>query len=315
MPLRNNRPGQLGLTFVEVLVAGVIAAFTLTVGVMAFASILNNPARTTASLVLENLPSGLMADFYSSSSTTLSVPQAPNYGMAAAAANLRERLEADLAGATAAYCLVRNQRSTIRPAKILGLTDDVARSLTGPNEFLSHLTNSAASGVSGAAGIFQTFTGAALAATNSSLFILGPSQDDETAEVLAVYEVDFVPFTDPPGTYVSVRRYPGGGGDFDYYHVFYADDSGRFGVGDTNNFQPLTVHFPRSLATNGNAAHDLYCRAERKPFAFVWWPDPAMPRLFSTNTYLGNNLSPRSAYHGMADRTSLFFVVPTFPAL
>lgn len=314
MPTR-NRFGQSGLTFVEVLVAGVIAAFTLTVGVMAFGSILNNQARTPAALVIENLPAGMMSDFYSSASTTLSVPQAPNFGMAAAAANLRERLETDLARATAAYCLVRNQRSTIRPVEIAGLTDDVARSLTGPNEFLAHLTNSSASGVSGTAGVFQTFTGAALAATNSSLFILGPSSTTNTAAVIAVYEVDFVPLTTPPGTYATVRRYPGGGGEFDYYHVFYANDPGRFGVGDTNNFRPLTAHFQRSLATNGNAAHDLYCRAERRPFAFVWWPDPAARRLFSTNTYTGSNSIPRSVYHGMADRTSLFFVVPTFPAL
>jgi len=305
------------MTFVEILVAGAIAALTLTVAIMVYATLLNSPARSPGAETLSSLSSAMMTDFYDTTNTTLSVPVAPNYGAAAAAQALHSQLETDIASATAIYSLARNGRSTVRPTEIAGLSDEVARSVITPEDFRQHLEDSSLSGVSGAAGIFTSYSGAASGLTNTSLFVLGPSTNSSAAAVNAVYEMDFVEVSDPPGIYASVRRYPSAQGTtgYDFYHVFYRNDPGRFGLGDTNNFQPPTVFFGRQITTNGVATDDRFRVAENRPFYYLWWPDPAAPRLYSTRAFTGGTNSARSTYSDMAGRTSLFFVIPAFPAL
>lgn len=303
-PLSDKQParrGRGGFTFVEVLVASAIAALAITMAILSFQAITAYGGNSSPRLDVQ-LPGGTLANFYGMTNNFVSVSAAPDFSMAAPTAALRDRLDKDLASASVAFCLGRNGRSAYRPSTIpVPANPATARSLNSPAAMLAYLGTDAASGN------FVSYQGAS-AATNASLFILTPSSNTNEAIVQAVYEMDLVPAVSPSGIYASVRRYVGGT-NTDYFHVFYPNQ--------TNNFRPVTAYFERSaLPAEGNQAVDRFKRAEARPFYFVWWPDP-LERFLESDEAAGpaTGSQARDAYKNMRGRTSLFFVVPAFPAL
>ncbi len=289
-----------GFTFVEILVAGAIAALAITASVIAFQSVMTHGNSFSERLDV-TLDSGVLNNFYGMNGTQVSVSAAPDFSMTANAQALRERLEEDIAAASAIFCLGRNGRSAYRPSTIALPAN--ATELNSPAAFYSHLNTLNPGGFSSSG--FVSWRGAS-SATNASLFVLTPSANTNEAVVRAVYETDFVVTTNAPGgVYASVRRYVGGT-NTDFYHVFYP--------GQTSTFRPLAAYFERSaVPAEGNPAVDAFKKAAERPFYFVWWPDPLERSLPSGVS--STNALPRGAYTNMAGQTSLFFVIPAFPAL
>lgn len=252
-------------------------------------------------------------NFYGDDLEEIQTYFAPSYGRVAQAEILRDQFLEDIQHASAVYCLGRNGLNTTRPASIPVSASFRGDSLDTPEAFRQFL----AAAIPGS----TTFTTNYASATNASIFILRPAQSPRAAtsdapailpslSVLAVYDIDLTPTESPEGTYVSVRRYAGGVElPTDYYDVFYPQSPGAIA------FNPLVAWFGRGSA---QSADPMRVAAER-PFYFVWWPDPASHSLEAMETdtfppsYSGDD--PRAAYAAMGGRTSLFFVVPMFPAL
>jgi hypothetical protein len=293
--------------------AAAIAVCVLTVAVIAFRAVSQNANRYGQYTKIQ-LPSGALFALYGLSGTDLQTWVAPNYGRVAQAELLRETFYQDISHATAVYCLARTGRdSIVRPTSI-NIDQTIypnldARTLGTPEDFRVFLERN---GVADA-GFFFGYRGAA-GRTNLSIFILQPSTSETTLSVRAVYELDMIATVGTPGgTYVSVRRYDNYSNQnrapTDYYDIFYPES-------DPADFPVTAVHFElsRRLAPS-DTAYDLFKVAPEKPFYFLWWPDPATPVLANDSNPSYGSGDPRSAYGQMGSRTSLFMVVPMFPAL
>jgi len=297
-------------TLVEFLLALAIGAGVIAAAAIAYGTITKSMGRT-ASYDKVKLTAGVLNAFYgdgefAAGATEVGAYYAPSYGRAAMANVVRDKLYDDVSGATAVFCLSRAEQTTSsqRPSSIpINPTYD-ARRLDSPNAFLTHLETA----VPATASIFSAYRGAATA-QNLSIFILEPSHDVTALAVRAIYEVDFVAATEPPGIYATVRRYQGGGCS-DFYDVFYPTSEG------TVEFKPVVASFERAarLATN-EGVNDLLKVAGNRPFSMVWWPDPAADTLKVESSMTFDSTEPRSAYEAMTGRTSFFMVLPLFPAL
>lgn len=302
-PANDGQAGEGAFTFVELLMAIAIAAAVVATAVIAYQAMAQSGSRLGTYGSVE-LPDGVLDNFYGQDSAYVETYFAPNYGRIAMAEGLRDSLYDDLSHANAVFCLVREGLSTIRPTEIpIAATYD-ARRLDTPEAFRVFL----AAAIPESADVFSSYRGAG-DERNLSIFILMPSEDPEVLTVRAVYESDFVESSNPAGTYASVRRYQG---DVctDYYDVFYP------AAAQTTDFFPVVAHFERQarMATV-EGANDLLKLAANRPFYFVWWPDPSVPALESTEAASLPSADPRNAYSEMTGRTSLFMVVPMFPAL
>lgn len=292
-------------TMIELLVALAIGAAVLTAGVIAFSS-LGAGASPRGSYVNVTLDEGVLGSFYGIAGTSLDVWTAPNFGRRAAADRVKQQFLDDVARASAVFCLGRGDGviNTIHPVVIpVGAAFD-GRALGLPDAFRVQLETSIPASV----GVFTAYRGASLA-TNASIFILVPSGNREELSVLAVYDIDLITTASPVGMYASVRRYVGDTLT-DFYDVFYD-------VASTTAFSPVIVAFERSARASvveGEAIDRLKVAAQR-PFYFVWWPDPAMPQLAAIGPESYASGDPRAAYANMGGQTSLFLVVPMFPAL
>jgi prepilin-type N-terminal cleavage/methylation domain-containing protein len=291
-----------GFTFVEVLIAAVIGAAVLAAVVVAYGTITRLPGRLERLDV--TLPGGVHDGFYGAGAGYVTIAPAPNYWEAVKAREMKDRLEDDINKASAVFCLGRNgHMAGVRP-NVLNVTDDEDfRDVATPDAFLTFL----GVGEPGLASSFVASPGGVLSAPNMTIFVLKQlaSQMGNAMEVQATYEIDFVAASSPSGTFASVRRYDGGAAPTHYYHVFYPGDSNT-----GNPFRPLAIFFGRAdRPTPG--PFDL---APNYPFTFVWWPDPLVSFLSDRATGAAAIL-PRSGYANMGGRTSLFFVLPTFPPL
>jgi len=296
-----------GYTFVEILVAAVIAALTLTVATVAFGAIIRH-GRPGGGLVTVVIGTTFNNNFYGINNANIDTPVAPSYSSAGLSEVLRQELEDDIASASAVFVLARNEINTIRPTVLSNITDAVAKTLTTPDAFRALIDPSGAVYDS-----YQTVTGTN--SDSSSIYILSPSTNSGEVNVRAIYETDIFRTVSPQGHYASVRRYEGNQtGPTTFYHIFYPSSSES---PDTNSFRPLAAFFDRAVTTNGNTNLDRFRVASNRPFYFVWWPDPAARKLDLTNNAPTNapTNSPRSEYYKMAGRTPLFMVVPAFPAL
>jgi len=298
-----------GFSLVELLVAAAIGAAVITAAVVAFAVV--SGASTRGGRVDVQLPGQTHTQLYGSAASYVTVWPNPNYAEAAKARLLRDKLMEDASTATAVFALGRDAPWT--NARVGAVTNLLAstdlRDFATPAGFRQLL---ATNNVPGAA-IFSTNQTGPLTTTNATIFVVGSLESQNFAagstnrnslNMVATYEVDFVPTTVPSGTYVSVRRYDPDNGSVptDYYHVFYpGEDNGG------NGFRPLAVHFARQ------AAGGAYAAAPNHPFTFIWWPDPLVSRLHGGAVPSAGGSPLRSAYSNMAGRTSLFTVVPTFP--
>jgi len=311
--LMRKRPPQIeGFTLVEILVAAAIGAAIIAAAVIGFGVISQSPIRQGVANV--TLPIGVVANLYGTNSAFVTVGANPNYFQAAQARRMKDRLVSDASAASAVFCLGRNApgNAATRTHELdLSTRWDFRTNATprGFRDFLVELNGDVED-------IFPKEQGGAqLATTNASLFIVGTLSNilnySNTLTILATYEVDFVPTENPPGgTLASVRRYSGTNTAVptDYYHVYYPDEMNR-----TNGFRPISAFFSRAAADP--TGDDPFAVATNNPFTFLWWPDPLVSKLGAGDVPEPSTDSPRANYSNMAERTSLFFVLPAFPSL
>lgn len=297
-----------GFTLVEMLIAAAIGAALIAAAVIAFGALSGLPMRQNT--VNVTLPSGTMGNFYGADSSFVTIGPNPNYFQAAQARHMKSRLMEDVFASSAVFCLGRNVSGSpeIRPNEI-AVPDTDFRDHATPSAFRDFL----ASADSGLGNAFpEDQDGALLGMTNASIFMVGTLasilQISNTLTIIATYEVDFVPTTDPAGgTFASVRRYSGTNTSVptDYYHAYYPGQSNGAG-----GFRPLAAFFGRKAAGSG-----AFSQAVNQPFTFVWWPDPMLSSLQGGAVPSASEASARANYTNMAGRTSLFFVLPAFPSL
>ena len=307
-------PQQIeAFTLVEVLVAAAIGAALITAAVIGFGVISQSPMRQGA--VNVSLPGGAVQNLYGTNSAFITVGANPNYFQAAQARRMKDRLVSDAAAASAVFCLGRNER--VSPAKRpyqLTLTDPIDfRTKATPQGFRDFLVE--------LDGEFESVfpedqSGPLLSTTNATLYIVGTLSNilnySNTLTILATYEVDFIPTVQPPGgTVASVRRYSGTNTAVptDYYHVYYPGEANG-----ADGFRPLAAFFSRAAAKPSGTV-DPFAVATNHPFTFLWWPDPLVSKLGADSVPAASAVSPRDNYLNMAERTSLFFVLPAFPSL
>jgi len=302
MKARTPEPTGAAFTLVEMLVAASLGALVITAAVIGFAVI--SSASTRGGRVDVQLPGATHENFYGAAAPYVTVWPNPNYAEAAKARLLRDKLMEDASTATAVFCLGRSAAGGVRPGTITITSSDWGdlRLCATPTDFRQFLIdNNAVS-----AAVFAENQTGPLATANATIFLLGglESVTGNVLKMVATYELDFVPTTNPAGVYASVRRYDANSSSVptDYYHVFYPDEDNG-----TGGFRPLAVHFGRQ------AAGGTYDIAPNHPFTFLWWPDPLVSRLGGAAVPGAGGSPLRSSYSNMAGRTSLFTVVPVFP--
>lgn len=290
-------------TLVELLVAAVIGAAVITAAVVGFGVISNLSAESGSTNV--KLPSGAVSDLYGESSDFITVAANPNYFQGIQARLLKDRLVKDVAASTAVFCLGRDFRGSpgSRPLSLSVSAGTDFRNVVSPAAFRNAFEDQLGAFPSGQDGALSW-------AQNASIFVLGTLdnvlQSSNNLDVVAVYEIDFLPTSEPAGgTFASVRRFSGTNNSVptDYYHAYYPrEDNGD------NGFRPLAAFFPRSAAADGD-----FALADNHPFSFAWWPDPLSSKLSGDAVPSGSDVP--GSYANMAGRTGLFFVLPTFPPL
>jgi hypothetical protein len=311
--MRTSKPQKKieGFTLVEILVAAAIGAAIITAAVIGFGVISQLPLKQAAENI--SLPAGIIEDFYGTNAPFITIGSNPNYFQAAQARQLKERLLADVSSASAVFCLGRDvSGSPAARLHELPIGDSDFRTNATPGDFRNFLVSQK----SDLAAVFPTNqSDALLATTNASIFVVaGLESTRQTTNSLlfrSVYEIDFIPATQPSGgTFASVRRY--GGTNLTvpthYYHVYYPGETN----GD-DGFRPLAAFFRRTAAANGG--NDPFAKAANQPFTFVWWPDPLVSKLVGPQVPRAPAAAARANYAHMAERTSLFFVLPAFPPL
>ena len=307
----HERKTTSGFTLVELLVAAAIGAALIGAAVVGFGVISSLPLRQGT--VNVSLPSGVIANFYGTNFASLTLGPNPNYFQAAQARRMKDRLMSDVAASSAVFCLGRNVSGSpaLRPAEIAVPARTDFRSHSTPSTFRAFLAS--ADAALGSAFPEQQ-DGALRSTTNASIYVVGTlaSVSDYTNRlaVLATYEMDFVPSVEPAGgTVASVRRYSGTNTSVptDYYHVYYPG-----ATNGSDGFRPLAAFFGRAAADEDD--NDPFAVAVNQPFTFVWWPDPLVSLLGGAQVPAAST-NARANYSNMADRTSLFFVLPAFPSL
>jgi len=300
-------PGnRRGFSLVELLAALAIGAGVITVGVLIFQN-LTGGSKPQGSFERVTLGASVVENFYGLNQAAIDVWVAPNFGRRAQAELLRDQFWTDVASANAVFCLGRAEGvlNETHPTAIAVDAGFLGQSLELPDDFRTLL----AASVPSSAATFSAYRGVS-SAENASIFILQPSDGVTELSVLAVYDIDMIATTTPPGIYASVRRYEG---DVltDFYDVFYPS-----GIG-TVAFNPVVVAFERMarLSVDEGSDVDRLKVAEKRPFYFIWWPDPAMPELKGLDSGSFSSGDPRASYPNMGSRTALFFAVPMFPAL
>lgn len=164
----------------------------------------------------------------------------------------------------------------------------------------------------------------AVNSVNASIYVMQPSSEASKLSVRAIYDIDFLAVTTPQaGTYASVKRYvpvvfnatdPSINGLTHYYDVLYPGSDQL-----PTQFGPVFACFERSVrlavneSTNDQAT--AFKRAGNRPFYFIWWPDPATPRLASAGSATYSSTDPRGYYAAHENQTAWMFTVPMFPAL
>lgn len=288
-----------GFTFVELVVALGIGAAVIMVAILAYGAISRSgPSRYQVNVTLTNA-----AAYYNTTNSLIAVSEAPSFAAASMAESMREKLLGDISSASAVCCLARDKPnpSGLRVTNLALPTNFDVRSMVTPEDFRTHLIEKMPN-------VYESYSGATTN-SNLSIYILSYSGNSTTVNVKAIYETDLISLAgNTPGVYASVRRFVGTTMT-DYYHVFYP--------GQTNTFSPLAAFFEKaSLGTSGTNSVDRYRQAEKRPFYFVWWPDPSKKNLASDyppETLI--NSDARWDYSGMAGATSFFFVIPVFPPL
>lgn len=355
-----QKPFSLGFSLTELMIVGGMAAALFTTASLAYRTItVHQRLGTTFNSV--NLGPAITTAFYGSSSGTMDVYTAPNFGMTARAEVMRNVFWDDIAHSSAVMCLPRPAYAanplSAATDKVTGINyihplllpvpnptglspapdpqgtftySGVGFTVDHPNAFIQVLLNN------NPAGYPFPFTGQAYrgvpaaASVNGSIFVLQMSTEADKVAVRAIYDIDFINIADPgvtttpnSGTYASVRRYvpvprAGVGATQDtglthYYDVLYPGPNQP-----PSQFGPLFACYERSVRRVVTEADSIqaFKRAVDRPFYFVWWPDPATPRLEGTSTAATFTASdPRYYYRAHENQTCWMFTVPMFPSL
>jgi len=289
-------------SFVEVLIAIAVAAAVITAAALVYQAISASGNRL-ATYGAVTIGATANQAFYGQSNAAINTFYGPNFGRLALAEQMRDGLYRDLQRASAVFCLGRTGLGGFRPTSITIDAGIDARQLATPEAFRAYL----AASVPATASMFTAYRGVSTS-SNFSIFVIAPSGSATNLSVQSVYEMDLLNTTSPEGVYASVRRYEGGMMTA-FYDVFYAGEGQTFG--------PPLANFERRArqATIETDAIDAFKRAANRPFYFVWWPDPSLPRLDVGPSSGATTTDPRSYYDAMGGQTSLFFVLPMFPSL
>jgi len=309
---RTTRRGNGGWTFVEMLVAIGLSAMFLGAASLVFGSISANSKRLTQVVAVE-IGANARQNFYGQSGSVQNAYSAPNFGRAAYAQTVRDLLLEDADYSEAVFCLPRQLPNTIRPEFLRYLAGDEGSTtprprLDSPEAFRAFLA--AVEPTSSAIYDSPIRTVPAANRPNTTIYFLAPEADPGYIRVRAVYEIDLVPVSSPPGIYASVRRYQNEALTH-YYDVYYPP-------GDGDAFHPVFAAFERRArrTVNEGPAIDRFKLAEDRPFYFLWLPDPAVnPYQLPPVAPSSPSNSPKQAYERMTGKSSLLLVLPLFPNL
>ena len=313
----------------ELLLVMALSAMILGGAVVCYGTIVRSQPRVS-SMVSVPLGSTYVQNFFGTSSDSVNVSMAPQYGALALAEELREQFLADTLSATAVYCLPRSGMNTWKPSTI-AYDPTVNGELDTPQKFRAHIVANA--GVSSTLYLDyrNPLNDGTAVPQNASIFVLGYSKYAGYLKVNAIYDIDLIRFTasnQPNGIYASVKRYADSAasqtpttltymGGYDVFFPPSVPNPTSASQWSTDGFAPLFITFERAarLALNETPATiNRFKRAYERPFYFIWWPDPAARHLGAVaNTFTSTD--PRQAYNHMAGRTGFMFTVPIFPAL
>jgi hypothetical protein len=257
-----------------------------------------------------NIGAGNNGNFYNLSSGSVQVPGAPNFGRLAFVHEMRDQFYEDVSRSESVYCLARAGLNSLRPEWIpYAFTDPAVTKpvLDTPEAFRQFLATAEPS----TATTFTAYRNVPPAnAPNTTIFLIGPTDQAAYLKVQAVYEIDYVTTTGPAGIYASVRRYKNGALTH-YYDVFYENGPNSF-------LSPTVVAFEsRSrLGVTEGAAIDRFKKGRSGPFYLIWLPDPAInPMKAATVALPASADDPRQAYGGLAGKTGFLLTAPMFPSL
>ena len=318
-----------GFTSVELLLVLALGAVVIGGAVVTYGSIVSNQPRVSAVI---NVPLGAtrMQHFYGISASTYGSSSAPQFGALSLAEELREQFLADVMGATAVYCLPRDEVNTYKPS-VIAYDPALDQELDTPQKFRAHLVATSAVPATLYRDYRNPLNNGVAVPENASIFVLGYSKFAGFLKVLSIYDIDVIRFTgatQPQGFHASVKRYADPPSDPDPaalvyaggYDVFYPPsvfNAKRVTEWAKDGFAPLFVTFERveRLALRETPTTiQRFKRASEMPFYFIWWPDPCARHLGPIPNPLASS-DPRQAYNHMAGRTSYMFTVPMFPAL
>lgn len=318
-----------GFTSVELLLVLALGAVVLGGAVVTYGSIVGNQPRVSAVI---NVPLGTtrMQHYYGLSGSTYGSASAPQFGALSLAEELREQFLVDVMGATAVFCLPRDDVNTYKPT-VIAFDPAGDAELDTPQKFRAHLVAIGEVPATLYRDYRNPLNNGVSVPENATIFVLGYSKYAGFLKLISIYDIDLVRFTasgQPQGFHASVKRYadPPGvadptalvyAGGYDVFYppsVFNATNATQWA---RDGFSPLFVTFERAerlALTESPSTIQRFKRASEKPFYFIWWPDPCARHLGAiTNTLPSTD--PRQAYNQMAGRTSYMFTVPMFPAL
>lgn len=302
----------------ELMIVASLCAVVFTSGSLAFRAISKNQRRT-GTFQEVSLTANVASNFFpGTTATVIDSYTAPNYGRAALAQQMRNLFHEDVESASAVFPLARVGNINSIRERVISVGNIIPAACDTPEKFLQLLL--ATPSTATRAAVFRTYRGAppdsvtsgsvTTFLTNGSVFILQPSGGTTELWTRAVYEIDYIPYTDAannntPSVHASVRRYVN---DVltNYYDIVYNDSTlAQVGI-------PF-VHFERALRANvSESTVTPYKAAINQPFYMMWWPDPSMPTLKGTalGTYTGLRQADYAKHEG---QTSFTFVFPQFP--
>ncbi len=306
-----------GFSLLELVLVAAVCAMIFSALALAYRSASINLRRTSTyqTVTLSNPVSSSF--FPGSAPASVDSYVAPNFGRSTVADQARNMFMEDSEKSIAVFALPRKGSLNAIRQRTLSLGTYMAQSLDTPAKFLECLSSVPATAANAA--VFTTYRGAPPESTgsgpsfgyltNGTIFCLQPSGSATQMWVRAVWEIDYVPFTDATGTpclYATVRRYVNTTLTFYYDIVFRNSTLAQVGV-------PF-VHFERSArntVTEGNANFKL---ARNQPFYMIWWPDPSMSGISTTAT-AATYTGARASYWRKEGQTSSVIIVPQYPAL
>ena len=340
--LKTYRPRTSGFSLVEVLIASAIAAMVVSSSVSMLGTIATNRANIEKDglIILPEpiartigipIPASGEPGYVDPASPDYippwerQIPFAPSISLSRDMEILRSELTEDISHAAAVFCVGRNSNDSYRAVEIPYSHESDARQLAEPGRFEAVLNAAHGSDIfvpyRGAAPVIPAGGGGTSPMTNYSIYVIGSQSssngnDPDILRVVALYEVDFVPISDPVGTYVYMKQWVQLGAETmltigaDAIEVFYPKETGD------QNFYPPFVQFERAdRRKTAESGIDQFKIAENKPFYYVWFPDPAAPLLEVPNLPAAASSGIRSEFASVSARTPYFFVVPMFPAL